>query len=666
MTRNGAALRLATTIALAAGLLLAPVAAHAADQPAHVPATAPDALDSGYVTDAADVLSPAQEKRLEERLATLADTPDRPELFVVFVDRFTDPSNALQWADATALRNNLAPDQYLLAVAVEGRTLAISAEYGGNGVAAGPLSESRVLSLEDGVGSGYFADQDWAGGVEYLADEFDRVPWPWWVWALLIAGSVLAIFLFVQLVLFLRRRAALRRELATLEGQKKRAAIALVRADEALRTSEQELGFVTAEFGDEATKEFTEVLTAGRARLDRSFELQRLLEDSEPDTVEDTRKWTDEILESCRQVDRDLNSRSKDLRALRALSQDAPATLERLRTARAGAAALQESAAERIRTLQASFPAAQIAAVADNDTEIGRRLAHADEQIALIEDAARRGRPTVVRQGTHEAERDFAEVAELHAAVAAQAELLAAGATTGDAAPAPASAASLGTTGNRAVDEAATAVRLAETSIAARPGQFTAQTLGKLRLAQTELQTARTLLTTAPDQAGSHAQRSRTLASEVVSSVGGSVTTTASSTTRTRTAARRWPEQAPSRPVDDDDDSRAAKAGTGALSGGAFGFFASLSLTLEEGASLAPIVLFTLGGVVLGAIFGALGMGGSGGGGGGGGSSSGWGGSSSSRSWSSSSSRSSSRSSSSRSSSGGGSRSSGRSGGRRF
>lgn len=172
----------ASAISLAAGLALGSALLSGGAASA---ATPPD-LDPGFVTDASGVLGDAAEARLEKQLGDLAAADGRPELYVVLVPDFEDPGNALAWADATALRNNLAPGQYLLAIATEGRTLAISAEYGGDGVQAGPLSEDRILQIEDHLGGDYLADDDWEGGISYVAGELDRVPCPGgcgcWAW----------------------------------------------------------------------------------------------------------------------------------------------------------------------------------------------------------------------------------------------------------------------------------------------------------------------------------------------------------------------------------------------------------------------------------------------------------------------------------------------------
>src|SRR5690606_18285347 len=100
----------------------------------------------------------------ELRLQDLASEGEA-DLFVVFVDDFTDPPNAQQWADAVAMDNGLGPQQYLLAIATEGRNYYISADE------EGPISSSRVTEIEQNI-QPYLSDEDWAGAIDRAASEF--------------------------------------------------------------------------------------------------------------------------------------------------------------------------------------------------------------------------------------------------------------------------------------------------------------------------------------------------------------------------------------------------------------------------------------------------------------------------------------------------------------
>lgn len=634
-------------IGVAAALLAAALLATA---PPAV-AAEPTDLEQGFVTDQAGVLSDAEEQRLEEQLSELAQAAGRPELYVILVPDFDNPPDALRWADATALHNNLAPDQYLLAIATTGHTLAISAEYGGDGTPAGPLSESRVLEIEKRLGSEYLRTDDWAGGIAFVAAEFDEVPWPWWVWALSIGVLAGLVFVVTLVVRSVRRRAALARELRTLDGQKQRAARQIVRTDEAVRTSEQELGFVTAEFGEETTAGFHAVLAECRSHLESGFELLRLLEDATEDTPEQTRAWTSEILRLCAQIDKDLEGRRRELASLRALADGADQTLERLRAARADADALAQQASEKLETLNAAFAPAQLVGIAENPADITRRLASVDAELVRLEQAVRRRRAAAISVSVHEIERDLAEAAALRDAIDAHAKTLASGVATAQA-------------GVATLERARAAVGAAEAAAQARPGGLSALALSRLDLARRRL--AEATATTDADQAEQLATSALDLAHQVQGLASPSASSSPTSPPVTRAAARAASsENAPlmydapgerasvRRTASDDEPSSAGRVIWGAVGGAVVGGVGGLGL--EPGAAL----LFAAVGAVMGAIFSAFGSSG--------GSSSGWGGSSyrSGRSSSrSSGSRSfSSRRSSSRSSS---SRRSGRSGGRRF
>lgn len=393
---------------LAAGAAVTAIAAVATlATAAAAGAAAPQDLD-GFVTDIDGALTSSEEQSLEARLAELASSERFPELYVVFADEFDNPSDGLEWVAVTADDALLGSNQYLLAVATEQRDLAISSPDDG------PLSQRRVDEILDTIASRHFSREEWAEGVELAADEFEELPAPWWAWLILFAGIALAVAVVVLLVRWIRTILARRAELRTLEGQRHRAARELVRADAAVRNSEQELDFVTAEFGEDTTAPFRTAATRAREQVARGFELQRLLEDAEPDTVSQTRAWTNEILELCRGVHRELDGKRGALRTLRDLVHNADAAVTRLTELRLQADDLVASASDRLETLRAAFPASDVALVADNDAEMRRRLAHADEWLERLREAAASRRGGAIARAVHEIEDDLAEVRELH------------------------------------------------------------------------------------------------------------------------------------------------------------------------------------------------------------------------------------------------------------
>ena len=104
-------------------------------------ATAPVTLGDGYVLDDAGVLSSSDEAAAQDRLEQLK-TETGLDLWVVYVDQFTDPSSAADWANQTAEDNGLGVTQYLLAVATEGR------QYYLSGDSSGPISGEQLDAIE--------------------------------------------------------------------------------------------------------------------------------------------------------------------------------------------------------------------------------------------------------------------------------------------------------------------------------------------------------------------------------------------------------------------------------------------------------------------------------------------------------------------------------------
>lgn len=380
-------------------------------------AAEPIPLD-GHLTDQADVLTAAEEADLEGRLAELAQTEGLPELYVMFVDRFDSPSDGPGWVDRVAQDEFLGQNQYLLAIATQQRGMAMS--YGDDG----PLSAKRVDEIQDAIASEHLAHDEWAEAVELAIDEFEHRPMPWWAWLLIIAGGVVAIVAVVAAIGWARGALARRRELSHLDGQKDRAARELVRADAAVRASAQELDFVIAEFGEETTAEFTSALDDARAKLTTAFERQRLLEDAEPDTIEDTRRWTDEILETCTAIHRQLREKKDALASLRDLVGNARPSLERLRDERRRADDVLAEAERRLGTLAAAYPAADVALVADAPAEMRQHLSAADAALASLATDVDSRRGGAITRSIRTAEQELAEVSELREDIEERARVL--------------------------------------------------------------------------------------------------------------------------------------------------------------------------------------------------------------------------------------------------
>ena len=104
------------------------------------------------------------------------------------------------------------------------------------------------------------------------------------------------------------------------------AAQALVRTDDAVRTSDAELGFAVAGFGEQAAKPFSAALTAARAELAAAFRLRQLIDDK-PGTERQQRALLTEISSRCAEANRLLDEQAEAFDRLQDLEARAPRML---------------------------------------------------------------------------------------------------------------------------------------------------------------------------------------------------------------------------------------------------------------------------------------------------------------------------------------------------
>lgn len=392
-------------------------------------ATDPLTLDSGYVTDDADVLSPSEEEAVEARLQTLSDNSSA-DLFVVLVDDFTSPTDNVAWADTVAENNNLGSEQYLLAIAVDGRSYYISA------APDGPLSDSKLDDVEEQI-QGLAAQEDWEGMIVLAADEIEGDGGAGALRATLIVVAIIALGLIIWLIIVLvrrsRRNAEIRRRGAmpekpdpndpfstlTDEQVQTQAGAALVQADDAITSSREELGFAVAQFGDAATSEFSGAVETAKAKMSEAFDLKQKLDDEIEDTVHDRRAWHIRIIQLCDEIDDVLDANTEAFDALRKLEQNAPQELERVRGERAALAPVLAGADPALAALSSTFDASALGTVADNPAQAKERAALADRSIEAAQQAIAAGRSGEAAFAIRTAEQSVAQAAQLVGAITA-------------------------------------------------------------------------------------------------------------------------------------------------------------------------------------------------------------------------------------------------------
>jgi len=356
-------------------------------------ATSPVALSSSRVVDQSGVLSGAQVSEVDTRLRALTASSG-VDLWVAYVPQFTDPSSPEEWANQTAQNNGLGPHQYLLAISTDGR------QYYLSGYSAGPVTGDELTTIEQQRVQPALSSGDWVGAATAAADGLaDAIAGgsggtsaggaggivPILLIVVLLALAVLVVWIVVRS----RRRgpqgATPGAPPVSLEDLARRASSALVQTDDAVKTSEQELGFARAQFGDDAAHEFAAALADAKSKLDEAFSLKQRLDDATPDSESDARAWNARIVELCDAANAQLDEKAAAFDELRKLEQNAPEALARLQQLRATVGGAHEAAASALAALRTTYDPLALAPIADNPEQAQQRLAFADTQLTTAQ-----------------------------------------------------------------------------------------------------------------------------------------------------------------------------------------------------------------------------------------------------------------------------------------
>ncbi|MCE7480411.1 TPM domain-containing protein [Microbacterium profundi] len=388
-------------------------------------ATPPVTLNSDFVTDEAGVLSSGELDAANARLGELASA-NGGDLYVVFVDEFTDPVDSVDWTDQVAADNGLGPDQYLIAVALDSGQYAISAD------ASGPLSDSQIDAVVQAMENGLRA-RDWDGAVIAAADAFPgQAGQPGDAGGfvgILIALVVVAVVVIVIVMIVRSRKKKKDAARPTVpdpndpyavvsdDDLEKQAGSALVQADDAITSSRQEVGFAVAQYGEDSTAAFTQVVEAAQAKIAEAFALKQQIDDEVPDTAEQRRAWHIQIIQLCDAADDLLDENIEAFEELRKLEAEAPQALERLTARRAAAQQLLTAAPAALAALSQNYDAAALSTVAENPAQAQQRLSLADSEMAAASQLIAAGNSGEAAFAIRTAEAAVQQSEELTAAV---------------------------------------------------------------------------------------------------------------------------------------------------------------------------------------------------------------------------------------------------------
>ncbi len=353
-------------------------------------------------------------------------TDDRVQLWVAYVDSF-EGLGAEEWADETAVKSDLGLTDVLLAVAVEDRAYAYSVDQ------SFPLDDAELTQVMAVAVEPSLIENDWAGAVVGAAGGLSQAlrgvtvttvtvqpgdPTPsgggGFPWGVVIGLVILALIVLLVWSLARRSRRKGRPGAATggqagqpalsLDELRRKASAELIQADDAVKTSADEVGFAAAQFGEEEAAPFQLALDEARTHLDEAFRLHRQVEDIKDEAQQ--RELFTAILQHTGAVSQKLDEQAERFDRLRDLEKNAGKVLESLQGKLTGLEARVPEVRTELQRLVSIYSPAALAGVSGNIDEAIDRITFSREQVrAGLEDvdAGRTGEAAITSLAAEEA-----------------------------------------------------------------------------------------------------------------------------------------------------------------------------------------------------------------------------------------------------------------------
>ncbi|MCP2047441.1 UNVERIFIED_ORG: putative nucleic acid-binding Zn-ribbon protein [Paenarthrobacter nicotinovorans] len=373
-----------------AGLLALPAGAAWAADPVTIP--------SGQnIVDDANVLGSRKGEVQDAIQKTLKD--HKYNLYVVTVNSFDNPSDPEQWGKAVATNKKMGKADVILAISTAGQYYfapnsassiyskrsnitqnAIVANLAGGKKDYAQAAIDTAAAVGDAAGGGSGTVPSGNAGVGVLVG----------------VGVVAAGGAGTYLYLRNRRKKGGKavsasygpqgEQLDPLAGMsipelRQKSGSLLIEADDAIKSSEQELGFAQAQYGDSAIGNFTKALEEAKGHMTESFKLQQQLDDHIPDTEEQQRSWLGEIIRRSEAALASLRDQKADFDSLRELEKNAPQALAAVTAGAKEADAKIANAEQSLDGLRVKYAESALTQVSDN-------ILQAKERLAFVQNAA--------------------------------------------------------------------------------------------------------------------------------------------------------------------------------------------------------------------------------------------------------------------------------------
>jgi hypothetical protein len=317
-------------------------------------------------------------------------------LHVVYVKKFENPTDRVAWAAEVARKASLGQNAMLLAVATDPDARQYQLSKPPNSKITDAQRATIIESAVDPqLRNGDFAQAaidtaaavgDAAGGGSGNVPSGGGAGTAVLVGAGVVAAGGAGTYLYLRN----RRKKAAQASSASygpqdgevdplaslsVEELRRKSGSLLIEADDAIKSSEQELGFAEAQYGEAAVGNFTKALQEAKAHMSESFKLQQQLDDHIPDTEEQQRTWLGEIIRRSEAALESLQEQKTDFDSLRELEKNAPQALAAVDSGAAAADAKISNADHTLAELRGKYAESALVQVADNITQAKERLA---------------------------------------------------------------------------------------------------------------------------------------------------------------------------------------------------------------------------------------------------------------------------------------------------
>ncbi|WP_430593454.1 TPM domain-containing protein [Humidisolicoccus flavus] len=379
-----------------------------------LPAEQPVDTGGDVFVDESGTLS-SESAAITDELNELNNGSDAKVIAVV-VNSF-DGMTPEDWTRETAISSDLAEDELLLGIALEGQQFgySIANDYPRTDQeidnAFFSTLKPRVDAGQTGDGILAFAREitngaNGAGTGGGSSEPMNLAPVGIGIGAVALGGGGIAAAIAISRSRKKKKneQAAAAKTAESIEQLRTRAGTMLVRLDDAVTESDQELQFAQAQFGEEVTAGFRDALERARLGLREAFTIQQQLEDAFPEDAATQHQMASRIIEISESAGNDLAAQGDAFDELRNLESNAAGAIETVKTERLTLGERASAAALTLDRLDDEYSGAAIEPVAANVAQAHKLLGLIDKAVTGGEKAVQAGNASAAAVAVRAAE----------------------------------------------------------------------------------------------------------------------------------------------------------------------------------------------------------------------------------------------------------------------